>query len=86
MFAIVDWNIFWASFAAALPAMLTALAAFIQSLRNGKATRDVHSELNSRLSELLETSRRHAYLEGLHKGAADERLRQSSKDADKKDK
>ncbi len=31
----MDWSQFWSAFAASLPALLAAIAAFIQSLRNG---------------------------------------------------
>lgn len=34
----MDWQAFWTNFAAALPAMLLALAAFLTGLRNGWQT------------------------------------------------
>lgn len=73
----MDWNLFWTAFAAAMPAMLTALAAFIQSLRNSAATKAIHTQLNSRLSELVEAVRLSAHSEGVVQGASEERARKN---------
>jgi hypothetical protein len=40
----------------AIPPTLLALAAMIASLRNGRAVEKVHIAINSRLTELLESS------------------------------
>ena len=52
------------AFAAALPAMLAAIAAFIQALRNSKATKELGHEINGRMTQLVESTREAAAARG----------------------
>lgn len=47
----------WVSLFAAIPPTLLALAALVASLKNSTKIQDVHLSLNSRLTELIATSK-----------------------------
>lgn len=50
---------------AAAPPALLALAALVNSIRNGKAVKEVHLAVNSRLDELVKLTRKDAHAEGV---------------------
>jgi hypothetical protein len=84
----MDWDHFWTAFFAALiaasPALLAAVAAFLQSIKNGQKSESLRQEVNHRLTELIESTRRAAHLEGEASGTQKERDRLRD-DSSKKD-
>jgi len=50
---------------AAVPPTLVALLAWFSSRKNGKAIVDVHLSMNSRLDQLLKSTRDNAHAEGM---------------------
>jgi hypothetical protein len=50
---------------AAAPPTLVALLAWIASKKNGKAILDVHLSMNSRLDQLLESTKKTSHAEGM---------------------
>ncbi len=78
----MDATHFWTAFFASLPALLAALAAFIKSIQNGEVAKntankveDVHRDINSRLTELVEATRAKAHSEGMAEGIIQEQKR-----------
>lgn len=66
----------WVSLFAAIPPTLLALAALVASLKNSAKIQDIHLSLNSRLSQLIATSK--------SQGRQDERDAQAAIDKEKK--
>lgn len=53
---------------AGIPPTILALAAFVQGVRNGNQLHDLHLEINSRLTQLLEATAKAAHSEGFAAG------------------
>lgn len=50
---------------AATPPTLLALAALVTAFRNGRAVKEVHLAVNSRLDDLVKLTRKDAHAEGV---------------------
>jgi hypothetical protein len=64
---------FWLVVAGQAFTCLGALLALIQGIRNHRAISSVHVSLNSRLSELLDSSKKASFAEGHAQGVESER-------------
>jgi hypothetical protein len=65
---------------ASMPASITGLAAFIMGIVNKNKIKEVHLTMNSRLDELLRTTKEHAHDEGRREGIESEQLRMRPSD------
>jgi hypothetical protein len=79
LFAEIDsWTVFWGT----LPATIAAVAALVQSIRNNKKVTVVEEkvdkvghEVNSRLSQLVESTEKASHAVGKEEGVKEERDR-----------
>ena len=76
----MNWDHFWPAFVASLPALLAALAAFVKGFQNGwivaeskEAVKEVHSDMNGRLDQLIAKHEQVAHELGRLKGIEEQK-------------